>query len=352
MTKAIDEAGWRDVLARYRTPSARAAATQLLDTAVPFALLWVAMLRSLSVSYCVTLLLAVPAAFLFIRLFIIQHDCGHGGYFRSRRANDTLGSLLGVVTFFPYAYWRRTHALHHATSGKLDQREFGDIRTLTVREYLALPRLRRLAYRFYRHPLVLLGVGPSYQMILKHRFPLDIPRSWKREWASVLFTNLGMAAGLGALSAAIGWRALLLVHGPILFIAGAIGVFLFYVQHQFEETYWERGEGWSAHRAAVEGSSFLDLPAWLHWATGNIGFHHIHHLASQIPNYRLAQSFRENPSLPCARITIRQSLRCLRLRLWDEDRRTLVGFDALRATHAAAERGSTLLSSLEDRTAA
>ena len=335
MVTETDDINWSNVLAPYRSPSRRSAVIQLLNTAVPFVVLWYLMVRSLSVSYWLTLLLAVAEAFMYARLFIIQHDCGHGSFLRSRRAMDVIGSLLGVVTLFPYAYWRRTHALHHATSGKLDQREFGDISTLTVREYLALSPWKRLTYRLYRHPLVLLGVGPTYQFVFKHRFPWDIPRSWKREWASVFATNFGIAASVWALSAAFGWRSFLLVHGTMMLIAGALGVFLFYVQHQFERTYWDQGDEWDPTRAAVDGSSYFDMPAWLHWCTGNIGFHHIHHLASQIPNYRLARCFRENPALPAARLTIRDSVRCLRLRLWDEDRRTMVGFEAVREASPA-----------------
>jgi omega-6 fatty acid desaturase (delta-12 desaturase) len=273
----------------------------------------------------------VPTGFLFIRLFILQHDCGHRSFFPSRAANDVVGSLLGVVTLFPYGYWRRTHAIHHATSGNLEHRELGDIKTHTVGEYLDLSPMRRFWYRLYRHPLVLLGLGPAYQFVIKHRFPFDLPWAWKREWASVLWTNAGIALTFVALAAAFGWQAVALVHLPVVLVAGAIGVFLFYVQHQFEETYWEHDETWDFYRAGVHGSSLLDLPRPLHWLTGNIGYHHIHHLASLIPNYRLARCFHENPALQrVTRLTLGQALRCLRLKLWDEETRTLVGFDALR----------------------
>ncbi len=334
-TAAVDEGRWRVLLAPYKERSARAASVQLLDTLLPFAALWYLMVRSLSVSYALTLLLAVPTGFLFIRLFILQHDCGHGAFFPSRIANNVVGFLLGIVTLFPYGYWRRTHAIHHATSGNLERRELGDVKTYTVREYQAFSPVHRFLYRLYRHPFILLGVGPLYQFVLKHRFPFDIPLSWKREWASVLWTNLGIALSYFALAAAFGWRAVLLVHLPVVLIAGAIGVFLFYVQHQFEDTYWEHEHAWDFYSAGVQGSSYFDLPPALHWLTGNIGFHHIHHLASQIPNYRLAECFHDNPELQnVTRLTMKEALHSLRLKLWDEESHTLVGFDALRSRAA------------------
>jgi len=337
----LDLKTFRKLLSPYARPSTRAAVIQLVDTALPFALLWALMVKSLSVSFALTLALAVPTGFLFIRLFILQHDCGHGSFFPSRTANHVVGSLLGIVTLFPYGYWRRTHAIHHATSGNLERRELGDVKTYTVREYRAFSPVHRWLYALYRHPLVLLGFGPAYQFVLKHRFPFDIPWSWKREWASVMWTNAGIAVVFGSLSWWLGWRAVLLVHLPVVLVAGAVGVFLFYVQHQFEDTYWEHDEGWDFYRAAVQGSSFLDLPRPLHWLTGNIGFHHVHHLVSRIPNYRLAQCFREVPELQrVTRLTLWQGLRCLRLKLWDEETRSLVSFGAVRERLASARSAS------------
>jgi omega-6 fatty acid desaturase (delta-12 desaturase) len=333
---APDEQTWRDLLAPYKQASWRRAWVQLVDTALPFAGLWALMLWSLDVSYALTLLLALPAAGLLTRLFIFQHDCGHGAFFPSAAANHALGTILGVLTLIPYGYWRRTHALHHATSGNLDQRELGDIDTLTVREYRALSRWRRLGYRLYRSPLVLFVIGPVYQFWLKHRFPFDIPFSWKREWASVLWTNAALAGLLGGLGALLGWRPLLLVYIPVFLFTGMLGVWLFYVQHQFEETYWDRDAAWDFYRAGAHGSSFYDLHPILHWFSGNIGYHHIHHLSSRIPNYNLARCFRDNPALQrVTRLTLRQSLRCARLKLWDEERRKLVSFRALRPAPSA-----------------
>ncbi|HEX6203839.1 MAG TPA: fatty acid desaturase [Thermoanaerobaculia bacterium] len=335
---AADERAWRKVLAPYKRSSRRRALAQLANTALPFAALWALAAWAFQFSYLWTLLLAIPAAGLFIRLFIIQHDCGHGSFFRSAKANNGLGGVLGVVTLFPYGYWRRTHAIHHATNGNLDDREFGDIRTLTVAEYRALGRWRRLAYRLYRNPLVLFGVGPFWQFVVKHRFPFDIPWSWKREWKSVLWTNVAIAAAVAGLVALIGWPTFLAVHLTIIALAGPLGVWLFYVQHQFEDTYWEHADAWDFYRAGAHGSSFYDLPRVLHWWTGNIGYHHIHHLASRIPNYHLREAFEENPQLQrVTRLTLKDSLRCARLRLWDEERRSMIGWRELREGAAGEE---------------
>ncbi|HWO57279.1 MAG TPA: fatty acid desaturase, partial [bacterium] len=316
-------------LTSYIRPEVKRSLWQLINTAGPFALLWYATYRSLEYSYWLTLLLAVPTGAFLVRLFIFQHDCGHGSFFPKQSWNNFLGTILGVLTFTPYDYWRRTHAIHHATSGNLDRRDFGDVTTLTVAEYRELSRWRRLGYRVYRHPLTLFVVGPAYQFLLKHRLPLDMPWSWKREWRSVMLTNaliIGLAVAAAAL---IGWSALLKVQLPVILIAGTLGVWLFYIQHQFEDTYWREEPEWNYREASLRGSSYYDLPPALNWLTGNIGVHHVHHLCSRIPNYRLHQALAENEFLQknVTRLTLRDSLRCVGFKLWDEETRQMVGFD-------------------------
>lgn len=319
---------WSRLLRPYKRSHLGRAVSQLVTTAVPFLLGWAAMAWSFGAGhYWLMALLALPMAGFFTRLFMIQHDCGHGAFFGSAQANNLLGAVLGVVTFFPYGYWRRTHAIHHGTHGNLDRREFGDIRTLTVREYREKGFWGRLGYRLYRSPFVLFGLGPFFQFVIKHRFPFDIPWSWKREWASVLWTDLAILVVGGGLAYFLGWQTVVAVQLTIVVVAGALGVWLFYVQHQFEDAYWDDGGDWDFHRAGVEGSSFYDLPRWLHWFTANIGYHHIHHLSSRIPNYRLRECFEENPELQqVTHLTLADSLACLRLRLWDEESRRMVGF--------------------------
>ena len=338
---------WNALLEPYKRPTLWRSLYQLANTAVPFAMLWIVMLWSLSVSYWITLVLSVPAALLVMRMFIFQHDCGHQSFFKSRRANDILGSLIGVLTLVPYHYWRRTHAIHHATSGNLDQRSFGDIDTLTVREYLGLSKFKRLLYRLYRHPFVLLVVGPTYQFIFKHRYPADAPRSWKREWASVHRTNFGLLAVLTLMWLTVGIDRFLLVQLPITLIAGSLGVFLFYVQHQYEDTYWRYRERWDYYAAGLEGSSHHVLPKVFQWLTGNIGLHHVHHLSSRIPNYNLQRCFDENPKLhDVTQLKFWDSVKTLWMTLWDEDQRRLVGFRDLKAIRAkldmAADAGECI----------
>ena len=323
---------WNQILAPYKRPDLPRSLFQLIGTSLLMVGMWVLMVQSLSVSYWLTLLLALPTAGLQVRLFIIQHDCGHGSFFHSAKVNNAVGFLLGVVTLTPYHYWRRTHAIHHATAGDLDHREYGDIKTLTVREYQALSPGRKLRYRMYRSMFVLLLLGPVFQFVIKHRFPLDAPFAWKKEWRSIWATNLLIAAVLAAFAVTIGLGTFLLVWTPIFLISSAAGIWLFYVQHQFEDTYWDHNEHWEYHRAGLEGSSYFDMPRVLHWFTGNIGYHHIHHLSSRVPNYLLRRCMEENEELQHAtRLTVLGSLECASLKLWDEEQRRLVGWSALRA---------------------
>ena len=324
---ATEALGWAQLLARYRQPSATRSIVEIGITVVPLVALWVLIWATLDLGYWLSLLLAVPAAGFLVRLFMIQHDCGHGGFFRHRLANDWVGRVIGVLTLTPYDFWRRTHAQHHATSGNLDHRGMGDIDTLTVREYRARSKWGRLYYRLYRHPIVMFGIGPAYLFVVQHRLPVGLMRDGWQPWLSTMATNLGIALVVATLIWFIGLWAFLLVHVPIMLLAASIGVWLFYVQHQFEDTQWDPDRQWNQHEAALHGSSHYDLPGVLRWFTANIGMHHVHHLCSRVPFYRLPRALRDHPELRgISRLTLLQSVRCVRLTLWDETQRRLVSF--------------------------
>jgi acyl-lipid omega-6 desaturase (Delta-12 desaturase) len=315
------------LLARYREPDSGRGILELTITAVPFFIIWALMSVVVVRGHWIGLLLAVPAAGLLVRLFMIQHDCGHGAFFRGRSANDWIGRAIGVVTLTPYDYWRHNHARHHASSGNLDHRGAGDIDTLTVSEFAARPRWRQILYRLYRHPVVMFGLGPTYLFILRHRLPIGMMRNGWRPWLSTMGTNIAIAILVAGMIRLVGTGPFLLVHLPITVLAASIGVWLFFVQHQFEDTSWSRDEAWSFHEAALHGSSHYHLPGVLRWFTANIGVHHVHHLCSRIPCYRLPDVLRDHPELAAVgRITFFQSLRCVPRALWDEKKQRLISF--------------------------
>lgn len=305
---------------------------ELSITALPLLVLWPAMWVGLwSGHHWLYALLLLPTAGFLLRMFMIQHDCGHGSFFPSRRANDWVGRVIGVLTLTPYDYWRRTHAEHHAGSGNLDRRGMGDVDTLTVGEYQALPLWGRLRYRLYRNPFVMFGLGPFFLFFLQNRVPHGLMRAGWQPWISAMATNAAIASLVGAGIWFAGLGAFLLVYLPVAVIAASIGVWLFYIQHQFEETSWAKARDWNPQEAALHGSSHYDLPGVLRWFTANIGVHHVHHLASRIPYYRLPQVMRDHPALKdVSRLTLMQSLGCIRLVLWDEAQGRLVSFAEMR----------------------
>jgi acyl-lipid omega-6 desaturase (Delta-12 desaturase) len=320
---------WKQIVARFQQPSRARATWQLVNSVVPYAGLWCLMYWTHQVSWWLTLPLAVLAAGFLVRIFIIFHDCGHGSYFRSRRANDITGFFTGLLTFTPYHQWRWEHAIHHGSTGNLDKRGIGDIWTMTVREYLEASRWKRFSYQLARNPLVLFVIAPVLVFVVYQRVPAH--RADARERHSVWWMNLALLAMATGLSLLFGWKHYLLIQLMILTVSGAAGVWLFYVQHQFEDAYWERGEDWDYVAAALKGSSYYKLPRVLQWFSGNIGFHHIHHLSTRIPNYNLQRCHEAEPLFHSIRpTTLLDSLRSASLRLWDENTRRLVGYGAIR----------------------
>jgi len=320
---------WKQVVASYREPSVWRATWQLVNTLVPYALLWYAMYWAISVSYWLALALAIPAAGLLVRLFIIFHDCAHGSFFKSKAANNLVGVVAGALTFTPFHRWRAKHATHHASSGDLDRRGAGDVWTLTVREYLERSFWKRLSYRLGRNPVILLLIAPLFYFVVAQRFCPSSAR--RRERHSVYWMNLGIFGLAATLSVVLGLKAYLLIQLTVMAVAGTAGMWLFYMQHQFDGAYWERRDEWDYTAAALQGSSYYKLPPILRWFSGNIGFHHVHHLSPGIPNYNLERCHHAGAMfLEVKPITLLSSLRSLSLRLWDEERKRLVGFRHLR----------------------
>lgn len=324
-----DRRAWTEATARYQTPDVRKSIWQIVNSFAPFLIAWYLAYRALALSYWAALALTVLGAGFMVRMFIIQHDCGHGSFFRSRQANDVVGSILGVFTLTPYLYWRRQHSIHHATAGNLDRRGVGDVYTMTVKEYLEGSKWKRLGYRLYRNPLVMFILGPIYVFILSQRLPLGMPRSHTRERNSVYWTDAAIAAIVALMGLAIGFKEFLLIQFPMTLVASMAGVWLFYVQHQFDGTYWAKNDQWDFAQAAFNGSSYYRLPRLLQWFSGNIGLHHIHHLSPKTPNYLLQKCYDENPILHKAPITLGSSLKCVFMNLWDEQQQKLVSFRAL-----------------------
>jgi omega-6 fatty acid desaturase (delta-12 desaturase) len=319
---------WQGIVSKYAYPETWRSVWQICNSVFPFMIMWYLMYRSLAIGYWLTLILAVPTAGFMVRCFIIFHDCCHGSFFRTIKANDRLGLVLGVLVWTPFYQWKHSHAIHHATAGDLDRRGIGDVYTMTVEEYLAAPWYRKVGYRIMRSPFILFTVGATIVFVITHRF--FETGAGKRERSSVIWTNIAIAAVIGWLVLEIGWPALVMVELPILLIACSSGVWLFYVQHNFDPSYWERHPEWEFFNAGMDGSSYYKLPKLLQWFTGNIGFHHIHHLSPRIPNYKLEKCHNENPAFQIEPLTIRKSLNSLYYRLWDEKEKMLVGWNALK----------------------
>jgi omega-6 fatty acid desaturase (delta-12 desaturase) len=319
----------RKQVAPYEKSNTKASIWQLVNTVVPFIILWILAYKCLSISYFLTLGVSVAAAGFMVRIFIIFHDCCHHSFFKNRTANKILGTITGIITIFPFSRWQHEHSVHHATSSNLDKRGTGDLWMLTVEEYKAASVWKRVSYRLYRNPFVMFGLGPIYVFLLQNRFNRKNARM--KERLNTYITNVSILALGGIISWAIGWESFLLVEGPIFFIAGSLGIWLFYVQHTFEDSYFEGDTEWEYVRAAVEGSSFYKLPKLLQWVTGNIGYHHVHHLSPRVPNYKLEEVHNNTTPLQnVPTITLATSLSSLKFHLWDEQRKKFVGFNDIK----------------------
>lgn len=319
---------WRAVVAQYQKPEVRKSVWQIINSFGGLLLGWVLMYFSLEVGYWLTLLISVPTAGFVVRIFIIQHDCGHGSFFRNRKANDSVGIIASLFTMTPYRYWRKNHAIHHAHHAELEERGIGDVWTLTVDEYIESPWIKRAIYRVFRNPFFLFVIAPGVNFVILMRLPVGGGDNLRpAEIRSVWWTDLALAGFFAAAVAFLGWQTVLLLQLPVIILAATAGTWLFYVQHQFERTYWEHTPHWDYTLAAMHGSSYYELPKILQWFTGNIGFHHIHHLSPRIPNYRLQECYEQNPLFQqVTKLTLRESFRTMSLTLWDEQNQRLVTF--------------------------
>lgn len=328
MAHATMSRSLREMLAPYQRPAFWRSILEIALSIFPLAAIWTA--AAFAVAYglwWVALLLSIPAAAFVVRMFMIQHDCGHRALFKSAWINDWVGRAVGVLTLTPHDCWRRTHGIHHATSGNLDRRELGAVKTVSVEEYRAMTPMQRFGYRLYRNPIILFVIGPFYVFFLQQRFPHGVMKEGWRPWVSAMGTNVALFAVVGLIIWMGGLNMLLLIWLPTMLLASSIGVWLFFVQHQFEETYWARKENWNAEEAAMRGSSHYDLPPVLRWLTGNIGIHHVHHLTSRIPFYRLTTVLKDHPALRnVSRLGLLESIRCVGLTLWDETSQKLISF--------------------------
>lgn len=327
-----DAQGWAQKLVRYREPDVQRGIIEIVVTVVPFIGFWAAAYFSLQFAYWLTVLLCVLAAFFLVRLFLILHDCGHGSFFKNKAANDWVGRVCGLLTLTPFGVWRKSHNLHHATSGNLERRGIGDIETMTVTEYRAQPWYERLRYRLYRNPITLFVVGPAYVFLIANRLPMGFTRSGAGPWVSAMLNNASLILFVAGMMWLVGVVPFLAVHLPVVLLAASIGVWLFFVQHQFEGTVWENEGEWDVQTAALRGSSHYDLPLVLRWLTANIGVHHVHHLNARIPFYRLRHVLRDYPELiSMGRLTLWESFGCIKLALWCEQQKRLISFRELRS---------------------
>ena len=334
-----DISNWKEIVARYQKPSVARSVWQIVNTVVPYIGIWALMYVTVQISWWLTIPLAILAGGFMVRMFIIFHDCGHSAYFKSQKANHFVGAITGVLTFTPYYHWRWEHAIHHSSSGDLDRRGTGDVWTMTVQEYLESSRWKKFSYRLARNPFILFVLAPLALFLVLQRVPKF--RAPTRERYSVYWTNLALGAMAAGLIWIFGLKAYLIIQITVLMAAGSAGVWLFYVQHQFEGVYWERADDWDYAQAALQGSSFYKLPKILQWFSGNIGFHHIHHLSPRIPNYHLEKCHKAEPLFQTVKpVTLFGSLKSFTFRLWDEQQRKLVGYRHLRTVRKQAKQAA------------